>query len=155
MVGSDAGGPLESAFGLAASRLPSAATLTRWGLGGMLVTAGTHKLLDPAGWAVYVTDWLAPFLVVSPVVFMLINGWLEIGFGLALLADRYAGIAAAVAAVSLTATVGYLAVVWVTTGLFGDVLARDVGLVGLALAVFVNSVRERDENSERAPSLRE
>jgi len=105
----------------------------------MLVTAGTHKLLDPGAWAVYVADWLAPWLVVSPVVFMLINGVLEVGFGVALLADRYAAVAAAVAAVSLTATVGYLAVVWATTGLFGDVIARDVGLIGLALAVFADA----------------
>jgi uncharacterized membrane protein YphA (DoxX/SURF4 family) len=132
---------VESTFGRVASRLPAAATLTRWGLGGMLVAAGVHKLLDPAAWAVYVTDWLAPLLVVSPVVFMLVNGWLEIGFGLALLVDRYTAVAAAVAAVSLAATVGYLAVVWATTGQFGDVLARDVGLVGLALAAFVNAVR--------------
>jgi len=144
MVDSDARRSLESMFTLAASRLPSAATLTRWGLGGMLVTAGVHKLLAPAAWAVYVTGWLAPLLVVSPVVFMLVNGWLEIGFGLALLADRYTAISAAVAAVSLTATVGYLAVVWATTGQFGDVLARDVGLIGLALAVFVDAVRGVD-----------
>lgn len=142
MVGSDARRAFESAFRRTAARLPSAAVLSRWGLGGMLVTAGVHKLLDPAAWAVYVTDWLAPVLVVSPVVFMLVNGWLEIGFGLALLADRYAAFAAAVAAVSLTATVGYLALVWATTGQFGDVLARDVGLVGLALAVFVDAARD-------------
>nr|WP_135826023.1 DoxX family membrane protein [Halorussus ruber] len=142
MVDYDARRAVESAFGRTASRLPAAELLTRWGLGGMLVAAGVHKLLDPAAWAVYVTDWLAPLLVVSPVVFMLVNGWLEIGFGLALLADRYTAFAAAVAAVSLAATVGYLAVVWATTGQFGDVLARDVGLVGLALAAFVDAVRE-------------
>ncbi len=107
----------------------------------MLVAAGVHKLLDPAAWAVYVTDWLAPLLVVSPVAFMLINGWLEIGFGLALLADRYVALSAAVAAVSLSATILYLLVVWATTGRFGDVIARDIGLAALALAVFADAVR--------------
>ena len=48
---------------------------------------------------------------------------------------------AAVAAVSLTATCGYLAVVWATAGLFGDVLVRDVGLAGLAWAVPVEALR--------------
>lgn len=119
--------------------------MTRAGLGAMLVAAGVHKLLDPAAWAVYVTDWLAPLLVVSPVVFMLINGWLEIGFGLALLADRYVAFSAAVAAVSLSATILYLLVVWATTGQFGDVLARDIGLAALALAVFADGVREAEE----------
>ncbi|WP_137287584.1 DoxX family membrane protein [Halorussus salinisoli] len=141
MSDSDARRPLESTFGRAASRLPSSAVLTRGGLGAMLVAAGVHKLLDPGAWTVYVTDWLAPLLVVSPVVFMLLNGWLEIGFGVALLADRYTAIAAAVAAASLSATVGYLLIVWATTGRFGDVIARDIGLAGLALGVFVDAVR--------------
>ncbi|WP_238398198.1 DoxX family membrane protein [Halorussus salinus] len=132
---------VESAFESVASRLPSSAVVTRAGLGAMLVAAGVHKLLDPAAWAVYVTDWLAPLLVVSPVAFMLINGWLEIGFGLALLADRYVALSAAVAAVSLSATILYLLVVWATTGRFGDVIARDIGLAALALAVFADAVR--------------
>ena len=119
---------------------PAPATLARWGLGAMLVAAGGHKLVDPAGWTVYVTDWLAPLLVVSPTTFMLANGYLEIAFGGALLADRYATFASFVAAVSLAATTGYLLVVWATTGAFGDVVARDVGLAGLAVAVLVDEL---------------
>jgi uncharacterized membrane protein YphA (DoxX/SURF4 family) len=72
---------------------------------------------------------------------MLVNGWLEVAFGLALLLDRYTAFASFVAAVSLSATCLYLAVVWATAGLFGDVLARDVGLAGLAWAVFVGALR--------------
>lgn len=124
------------------ARGPSSATVARVSLGLMVLAAGVHKLLDPGSWAVYVVDWLAPWLVVSPVVFMLINGYLEVGFGLAILADRYTAFASLVAAVSLTATVGYLAAVFVTQGAFGDVLARDVGLAGLAWAVFVETMRE-------------
>nr|WP_276239367.1 DoxX family membrane protein [Halobaculum sp. DT55] len=119
----------------AAARLPPAPTLARWSLGAMVLAAGVHKLHDPAAWTVYVVDWLAPLLVVSPTAFMLVNGYLEVGFGLALLADRYTGVASLVAAGSLSATCVYLAVVWATTGAFGDVLARDVGLAGLAWAV--------------------
>lgn len=124
-----------------AERAPSPATLARWGLGLMLLAAGVHKLLDPAGWTVYVTDWLAPWLVVSPETFMLANGSLEIGFAALLLADRFTAVAALVAAVSLGATTGYLAVVWVDTAAFGDVVARDVGLTGLAAAVLVDALR--------------
>ena len=108
----------------------------------MLLLAGVHKLLDPVAWTVYVADWLVPWLVVSPVAFMLLNGVLEVGFGLALLADRFTAVASAVAAASLTATVAYLFVVWVLSGRFGDVVARDVGLAGLAWAVLVEAVRE-------------
>jgi len=126
----------------AAEVAPAPATLARWGLGLMLAAAGAHKLLDPAGWTVYVADWLAPWLVVSPRDFMLLNGWLELGFAALLLADRWTWLAALVAAVSLAVTTAYLAVVWVDTGAFGDVVARDVGLTGLALAVLVDALGE-------------
>ena len=125
----------------AVERAPDAATLARVGLGAMVLAAGVHKLLDPAAWAVYVVPWLEPFIVLSPVEFMLLNGWLELAFGLALVVDRYTAVSSLVAAVSLTATVGYLAIVWVGTGAFGDVIARDIGLAALAWAVFVEAVR--------------
>jgi hypothetical protein len=119
-----------------AAALPAPSRLARWGLAAMLVAAGAHKLLQPGDWTVYVTDWLAPLLVVSPRVFVLANGWLELGFAGLLLADRYTAFAATVAWVSLSATVAYLTVVWLTTGAFGDVIARDLGLLALALVVF-------------------
>lgn len=122
-------------------RAPPPATIARLGLGATVLLAGAHKLLAPGAWAVYVVPWLEPFVLLSPVEFMLVNGWLELAFGLALLADRYTALAALVAAVSLTATVGYLLVVWLTAGLFGDVLVRDIGLAALAWAVLVDALR--------------
>lgn len=130
-----------------ASQAPHPQTLSRWGLGLMLLVAGGHKLLDPSAWAVYVTNWLAPWLVVSPTVFMLANGYLEIGFGAALLADRYTVFAAFIAAVSLTLTTGYLMIVWITAGVFGDVVARDIGLTGLAWTVLIGTLRHGRWNS--------
>lgn len=124
-----------------AARSPAPATLARWALGLTLLAAGAHKLLDPAAWTVYVTDWLAPLLVVSPATFMLANGYLELAFGALLVADRYTAFAAFVAALSLAATTGYLAVVWVDAGAFGDVAARDAGLTGLAVAVLADALR--------------
>ncbi|MFB6221533.1 MAG: DoxX family membrane protein [Halolamina sp.] len=124
------------------SERASTATLARVGLGAMLVLAGVHKLLAPGAWTVYVTDWLTPWLVVSPALFMLANGWLEILFGGLLLADRFVAPSAAVAAVSLLATVVYLAVVAVTDGLFVDVLIRDVGLAALAWVVLLDALGE-------------
>ena len=124
-----------------AARSPAPAVLARVGLGLMILLAGIHKLLVPEAWAVYVTDWLAPWLVVSPVTFMLVNGVLEVGFGVAIVADRWTAVGAAVAAVSLSATVAYLGVVAVVEdGLFVDVLVRDVGLAALAWAVLVDAV---------------
>lgn len=115
--------------------------MSRLGLGSMLVLAGIHKLLAPAAWTLYVVDWLEPWLVVSPTLFMLINGVLELLFGGLLLANRGVALSAAVAAVSLPATVAYLAVVGLSEGLFIDVLIRDVGLTALAWAVLVDAVR--------------
>jgi uncharacterized membrane protein YphA (DoxX/SURF4 family) len=126
-----------------ADRAPRPGAIAQFGLGAMVLLAGVHKLLDPAAWTLYVVPWLEPFIVLSPTDFMLANGWLEVGFGLALLLDRYVAFASLVAAVSLTATVAYLAVVWATTGQFGDVIARDVGLAGLAWAVFVGELQQR------------
>jgi uncharacterized membrane protein YphA (DoxX/SURF4 family) len=125
-----------------ATRSPAPSVLARVGLGAMILLAGIHKLAAPGAWALYVTDWLAPWLVVSPVVFMLINGVLEVGFGVAIIADRWTAFGAAVAAVSLTATVGYLALVaLLDNGLFLDVLIRDVGLAALAWAVLVDALQ--------------
>ncbi|GGC57437.1 DoxX family membrane protein [Haloferax sulfurifontis] len=125
-----------------AARAPDPMTVARVGLGAMVLAAGVHKLLDPLSWSAYVVPWLAPLLVVSPVTFMLVNGVLEVGFGAAIVADRYTALASAVAAVSLSATCLYLAVVFVVEGgLFGDVLARDIGLAGLAWAVLLDSLR--------------
>jgi uncharacterized membrane protein YphA (DoxX/SURF4 family) len=125
-----------------AARVPAPSTFARVGLGVTILLAGVHKLLAPAAWAAYVVDWLAPLLIVSPVAFMLINGWLELGFGFAIIVDRYTAPTAAVAAVSLSATVVYLAIVAVThDGLFVDVLVRDVGLAALAWAVLVGELR--------------
>jgi uncharacterized membrane protein YphA (DoxX/SURF4 family) len=131
---------LERARGLA-RRGPAPMAVARVGLGAMLLTAGVHKLLAPAVWATYAVDWLAPLLVVSPRTFMLLNGPAELVVGAALVADRWTAPAAAIAAVSLTATAGYLAVVLLTQGLFGDVLARDVGLAALAWTVMLDRLR--------------
>jgi DoxX. len=126
-----------------AARTPAPPVLARVGLGAMVLLAGIHKLAAPEAWAVYVTDWLAPWLVVSPVMFMLVNGVLEVGFGLAIIGDRWTAFAAAVAAVSLSATVGYLALVALLEGgLFVDVLVRDVGLAALAWAVVIDALQE-------------
>jgi uncharacterized membrane protein YphA (DoxX/SURF4 family) len=125
-----------------AGRAPEPVVFARVGLGAMVFLAGVHKLLAPDAWALYVTDWLAPWLVVSPVTFMLVNGVLELGFGAAIVADRWTPFAAGVAAVSLSATVAYLALVaLLEDGLFVDVLVRDVGLAALAWAVTFDSLR--------------
>ena len=116
--------------------------LARVGLGLTILLAGLHKLVDPGAWAVYVVSPLDALLPMTPVEFMLLNGLLEPPFAVALLADRYTTFAAAFVAVSLVATIVYLAVAGLTTGLFVDVLIRDVGLAALATAVAVRSASD-------------
>jgi hypothetical protein len=99
-----------------------------------------HKLLAPEVWAAYVTDWLTPWLLVSPRLFMLLNGPPEILVGGLLLVDRYVAPATAVAAVSLPATVAYFALVAITNGIFVDILIRDVGLTALAWVVLLDAL---------------
>jgi hypothetical protein len=113
--------------------------VARLTLGVVILAAGVHKLLAPEAWAVYVVPWLAALLPMTPVEFMLLNGVLEPPFAAALLADRYTVFAAAFVAVSLAATVVYLAVVGLTTGQFVDVLIRDIGLTALAVVVAVRA----------------
>jgi uncharacterized membrane protein YphA (DoxX/SURF4 family) len=134
--------------GLLVAWSPAPPTLARLGLGAMVLLAGIHKLADPAAWTVYVVDWLEPLIVVTPREFMLLNGVLEVGFGVLILADRYTAVSAGVAAVSLTATVGYLVVVGLTRGVFWDVVIRDVGLAGLAWAVLVDAARKSAASTE-------
>ena len=79
---------------------------------------------------------------------MLANGVLEVAVGLALLLDRYTAFAAAVVAVSLTATVAYLALAALTgDGPFVDALVRDVGLTALAWVVLFEAVRGTEGRS--------
>lgn len=104
-----------------------------------MLLAGLHKLVAPGAWAVYVVPPFDLLLPTTPRQFMLANGVLELPFGLALLADRYAALAAAVVAVSLAATVGYLAVASALGRAFVDVLIRDLGLVALAVGVTIRS----------------
>lgn len=125
-----------------ADRAPAPAVCARVGLGLTILLAGVHKLVAPAAWTVYVADWLAPWLLVSPIVFMLANGVIEVGFGAAILVNRFTWLAAGIAAVSLAATVGYLAIVAaVDGGRFLDVLVRDVGLAALAWSVTVEALQ--------------
>jgi uncharacterized membrane protein YphA (DoxX/SURF4 family) len=131
----------DNAYAMELAARASPPDVARVGLGASVGLAGVHELRAPGAWAVYVTDWLAPWLLVSPVVFMLANGVLEVGFGLAIAADRYTAVAAGVAAVSLSATVAYLALVAVLEGgLFADVLVQDVGLAALSWAVTVDAL---------------
>lgn len=134
---------------------PSPTTTARVGLGLLILLAGIHKLVAPGAWTPYVVPWFEALLPMTPTTWMLLNGWLEIGFALPVLANRWVVAFAGFIAASLLATVGYLAVAIAVSpgatvaGIFGLALVRDVGLAALAVAVTVEAARSTS-GSQRA-----
>lgn len=125
--------------GWLAPRAPLAPAVLRIGLGLVILLEGAHKLVAPEAWAAYAAPWVLALWPAPMVPTMLANGVIEVGFGLALVADRYATLAAAVVAVSIAFVVVNLATIGATTGQFVDVAIRDVGLVALAAGVALQS----------------
>lgn len=124
--------------------VPNTVAIMRLGLGTVILLAGAHKLVAPVVWTAYaapvVTD-LWPDAVISFKGFMVINGVLEVLFGLVLLLDCYTPLVAGVVALSLAAVVLNLAIGTLTTEKFVDILIRDLGLTILAVGVTLESVR--------------
>ncbi|HUY24566.1 MAG TPA: hypothetical protein VMV09_04590 [Candidatus Saccharimonadales bacterium] len=107
-----------------------APTAARVSLGLVLLWFGMHELTQPGQWTGYVpiisqTSHLALALV-------LIHGWLLSLLGLALTLGVAAQLAAAVSALMLLEIVVALSF----TGGVSDIVARDLGVFGLAVAVF-------------------
>lgn len=111
----------------------------RVGLGLVILLEGAHKLVAPEMWAVYAAPWVLAIWPAPMVPTMVANGAIEVGFGAAIVADRYTTVAAAVVALSIAFVVVNLATIGVATGAFVDVAIRDVGLVALAVGVTLQS----------------
>lgn len=119
-----------------AHRAPAA---LRVGLGLVILLEGAHKLVAPEVWAAYAAPWVELLWPWPMVPTMVANGVVEVGFGLALLVDRFTTFAAAVVAVSIVFVVVNLATIGLASGAFVDVAIRDVGLVALAVGVALQS----------------
>lgn len=126
-----------------ASRADRAPAILRVGLGLVILLEGAHKLVAPEVWAAYAAPWVLALWPAPMVPTMLANGVIEVGFGLALVADRYTTLAATVVAVSIAFVVVNLATIGAATGAFVDVAIRDVGLVALAAGVALLSAAGR------------
>lgn len=119
-------------------RIPSSSTVARLGLGLTILLAGLHKFVAPTEWDAYVLPWLADLLPMTVRTFTLANGVAETAVGLALLADRWTGLLAAVTALSLAGTTIYLGLAALLVGQFGALAVRDFGLLALATVVAVD-----------------
>lgn len=111
----------------------------RVGLGVVILLAGLHKLVAPGAWAVYLAPAFAAVWPVSVESSMVVFGLTELPVGLALLADRYAALAAAVVAVSMLGVLVDLTVAVAQTGRYADVLVRDLAVTALAVGVALQS----------------
>lgn len=111
----------------------------RVGLGLVILLEGAHKLVAPELWAAYAAPWVLVIWPAPMVPTMVANGVIEVGFGLALVVDRYTTVAAVVVALSIAFVVVNLASIGVVSGEFVDVAIRDVGLVALAAGVALQS----------------
>lgn len=122
--------------------------VVRIGLGTVILLAGAHKLVAPEVWTKYAAPWvitLWPEGLLSFERLMVLNGVVEILFGLAILAGVYTAITAGIVALSIFAVVVDLLTGAITTGKHVDVLIRDVGLLALATGVtLLAAKRETD-----------
>lgn len=118
--------------------------ILRWGLGGTILLAGLHKLVAPDVWAAYTAPVVVTIWPVSLTLTMIINGAIEIPFGLLVIVDRWTTVAAGIIALSLIGVLGNFGLVLLQTGEFVDIAIRDVGLVFLALAVMSHSLEKRE-----------
>ena len=114
----------------------------RLGLGFVILLAGLHKFADPGAWSVYAASWFAAVWPFPMDPTMVLFGATEVPVGLALLADWYTTLAAAIVAISILGVVFNLATIAVNSGQFVDVLIRDLGLFVLAVVVTLRSAIE-------------
>ncbi|MGP8249736.1 MAG: hypothetical protein ACLQNU_07300 [Candidatus Dormibacteria bacterium] len=109
-----------------------APTAARLALGLVLLWFGVHELVQPSPWTGYVpvisqTSQLALIMV-------LLHGWLLSVLGTALILGVAPQLAAGVSALLLLEIVLSLSL----TGGVSDIVARDLGVFGLAVAVFAS-----------------
>ena len=117
---------LGTAAGLATSWGP---TIGRVLLGLVLAWFGYHELVQPALWTGYVP--LVHAQSAFAIVLVLAHGWLLLMLAVALVAGIMPRAAAAIAALLLLEIVISLTV----TGGLSDLTLRDVGVLGLAIAL--------------------
>jgi len=109
-----------------------APTVARVALGLVLLWFGLHELLQPSLWTGYV-----PVIAGSSkfaIALVLLHGWALVVMAVALTLGIAPRVAAAVSALMLLEIVVSLSV----TGGLSDIVARDLGVFGLAVAVFAN-----------------
>ncbi|WP_458190517.1 DoxX family protein [Haladaptatus sp. NG-WS-4] len=121
----------------------------RVGLGILIFFAGLDKLFEPMVWARYTAPIVAALWPYPLGLSMVVNGVVEIAFGVALVVRFYTPLVAGITALSLAGVVLNLAIGAVQTGQFVDVLVRDLGLTLFALGVTLRSIRPANRRDRK------
>lgn len=105
--------------------------LLRIGLGFVFFWFGLDKLIHPGNWVVYITPFLSSIIFFDITLFLFMLGTIEIIFGILLWAGWKLRI------VSLLISI-HLFLIIIFTG-FNEITIRDIGLLSIALALFIQN----------------
>ncbi len=103
----------------------------RGGLAVSFIWIGYMITQSPAGWAKSIQPWAVNLLPVSPEAFMAVTGYMDMAIGVMLLINPLAWLGALLGTVHLSGVVLSIS--------SNGIIARDVGLLGAALALAIET----------------
>lgn len=108
--------------------------ILRLGLGITFIWIAVLILRDPLLWSSFLPSSIQSILPIAPELFMQATAVLDILLGVFLIANKFTKIVAVIAVLHLLGLVFSLG--------FGDLSARDFGLMMMAVAIFVQASEE-------------
>ena len=109
----------------------------RFGLGLVLIYAGTHALMDPISWLGFIPQWVGNFINLE--TFLYIHAVFELVLGLMLIIGLWLPLAALVIFFNLLAILLFFGI--------DDITFRDFGLLMMALALFLVSTETNKQTN--------
>ncbi len=108
-------------------------TVLRFAGGSVFLWFGIDKIIHTRAWFDWVPTWVWPYIPIPADAFMFLQGGIDFAIGLALVLGRFTRVATALAMALLT----------MLFVLFGanELMIRDLALLGIYLALFINANR--------------
>lgn len=104
-------------------------------LGLVFLIFGLWQIFQPAYWLAYLPDWIKNFSL-DKNLFVRLNGTFDFFVGLSLILGIYPLIFSALAIIHLLGII-------LTIGIFNDISIRDIGLLILAIGIFLENLKKR------------
>lgn len=104
--------------------------MLRLGLAAVLLYAGIRILIEPLNWLGFVPQWVE--VMMPREVFLKSHGFFEIGLGIGILAGVWLPLLAAIALLDFLSILIFFGI--------DDITFRDIGLVFMALALFLRTL---------------